>query len=244
MSALRSLVFNMFMFVFTILYILFFLCPLLLFPRAYMTWAVKTWAIILFGVLKRVVGLDYRIIGEENILTCPVIYSSKHQSAWDTAVFLILLDKPAYIVKEELAKLPFYGAVAQKAGVISVNRDLGAAALKKLVRVARNALDDGNKIIIFPEGTRTAPGEKSAYLPGVTALYRFSDAPVVPVALNSGLFWSRRSFIKKPGVITMEFLEPIEPGLDNKEFMKKMENAIETATERLIAEAKEKYPHL
>ncbi|HEB79001.1 MAG TPA: 1-acyl-sn-glycerol-3-phosphate acyltransferase, partial [Rhodospirillales bacterium] len=127
MSALRSLVFNMFMFVFTSLYILFFLCPLLLFPRAYMTWAVKAWAIILFGVLKRVVGLDYRITGEENILTGPVIYSSKHQSAWDTAVFLILLDKPAYIVKEELTKLPFYGAVAQKAGVISVNRDLGAA---------------------------------------------------------------------------------------------------------------------
>lgn len=242
MKALRSLIFNLFLFCFTPLYIIFFLCPLLLFPRERMIWAVRAWAIFIFAVLKRLIGLDYRVIGQENIPTGPVIFASKHQSAWDTVIFLILLDKPAYIIKEELAKLPFYGVAAKHAGVIPIKRDQGTSAIKSMVRAVRRALDDGFKIVIFPEGTRTSPGDKSEYLPGAAALYKFTGAPVVPVALNSGLFWGRRSFIKKPGVITIEFLKPIEPGLPNKEFTGRMKNTIEAATTRLIKDALNKHP--
>ncbi len=107
-----------------------------------------------------------------------------------------------------------------------------------MISGARNSIWDGRHIIIFPDGTRVAPGQRRPYHPGVGAIYRQLGVPVVPVALNSGLFWGRRTFIKKPGRITLEFLEPIAPGLSRKDFTAELERRIETASARLLAPAR------
>ena len=135
--------------------------------------------------------------------------------------------------------IPFYGWFARKAGMIVVDRRAGANALKRLVRDGKAALAEGRQILIFPEGTRTAPGTRLPYQPGVVALYSQLDAPVVPVALNSGLVWPRRRFAKFPGTITLEFQPPIPPGLARKDFTARLEQAIEGASDRLVAEARQ-----
>ena len=132
--------------------------------------------------------------------------------------------------------MPFYGWYATRAGSIAIDRRGGAAALRGMVAAARRAATAGRPIVIFPEGTRTAPGQRLAYQPGVAALYQALDLPLVPAAVNSGLFWARRSFLKKPGRITLEFLDPIPPGLRRREVMAKLEECIETATAALGSE--------
>ena len=122
--------------------------------------------------------------------------------------------------------------------MIRIDRAGGARALRGLIEGGRAALDRGAPIAIFPEGTRVAPGEHRPYHPGVAALYRHLDCTVVPVALNSGVFWGRRSFVKRPGRIVVEFLPPIAPGLERKDFMTELERRLEPATERLVAEAR------
>ncbi|OHC74133.1 MAG: acyl-phosphate glycerol 3-phosphate acyltransferase [Rhodospirillales bacterium RIFCSPLOWO2_12_FULL_58_28] len=236
MKVFRSLVFNAFMAAWTIIHMIV-LCFFLPFPRSVVLKGASLWARIIFGGLKLIVGLDYRVVGRENIPKGPVIFAGKHQSAWDTAIFNILIDEPAYIVKRELLWVPLYGAIIRKMGVIAVDRKAGAGAVKAMVRGAKRALADGQQIVIFPEGTRVAPGEHRDYLPGVAVVYKQTGVPVTPVALNSGLFWSRRSFIKQPGTITIEFLKPIPPGLDNREFLERLKNDIETATDRLLSTA-------
>ncbi len=138
--------------------------------------------------------------------------------------------------------MPVWGWHARKCGAISVDREGGAGALKQMVRDVEDRLSKDRQVIIFPEGTRAEPGTRHPYQPGIAAVYARTTAPVVPVALNSGLFWGRRSFNKKPGVITIEFLEPMPQGLDRREFMAELENRIETATEALIAEARTRFP--
>lgn len=236
MKVIRSLAFNTFMLIWTIIHMIV-LCLFLPFSRSIVIKGASLWARIIFGGLKLIVGLDYRVLGRGNIAEGPVIFASKHQSAWDTAIFNILIDKPAYVVKQELLRVPLYGAIIRKMGVIAIDRKAGAGALKAIIRGAKRALAEGQQIVIFPEGTRVAPGEGGDYLPGVAALYKQTGVPVVPVALNSGLFWRRRGFIKQPGTITIEFLEPIPPGLDNKEFLERLKNSIETATNRLLSSA-------
>lgn len=236
MKAVRSLVFNIFLFPWTLLAAIF-LCLLLPFPRIFVIKGIRFWAATIYGALKLIVGLDYRVLGGQNIVPGPVIFACKHQSAWDTGIFTLLIDKPSYVVKQELWRIPFYGAVIRKIGTIAVNRSMGPSAIKGMVRDARRLLEEGHQVVIFPEGTRTTPGKKSEYLPGIAALYKLTKVPVVPVALNSGLFWGRRTFIKHPGTITIEFLEPIPPGLESREFLELMQSRIETAASRLIAEA-------
>src|SRR5690606_21388864 len=147
------------------------------------------------------------------------IVAAKHQSAWDTMAFYWVLDDAAYVLKKELLSIPLYGWCARKARMIGVDRSGGAKALRAMVEQAQNCLAEGRPIVIFPEGTRTAPGRRSAYHPGIAALYTRLGVPVVPVALNSGLFWGRRSFIKQPGRIVVQFLPPIPPGLERRAFM-------------------------
>jgi len=144
---------------------------------------------------------------------------------------------PAMIAKKELRLIPLYGWYSWRAGTIWVDRRRGPAALRGLVRGAREALDAGRVIAVFPQGTRTAPGQDAAYQPGIAALYAGTRVPVVPVALNSGLFWPRRGFIKRPGTIVVEFLEPIPPGLSRAEFMSTLRHRIDAKTSELEAEA-------
>jgi 1-acyl-sn-glycerol-3-phosphate acyltransferase len=183
-------------------------------------------------------GLTYEVRGRERIPATPAIFAFKHQSAWETLVLLLVLKDPAIALKRELTQIPLFGWYLLRAGMIRIDRAGGARALRALVDDARAALARGCSIVIFPEGTRAPVGERNPYHPGVAALYRQLDCPVVPVALNSGLFWRRRGFIKRPGRIVVEFLPPIAPGLDRKAFMAELEQRLEGATERLIAEAR------
>ena len=168
----------------------------------------------------------------------PAVFAFKHQSAWETLVLHLLLRDPAITLKRELTQIPLFGWYLTHAGMIRIDRAGGARALRTLIDDSRAALTRGAEIVIFPEGTRAPVGGRNPYHPGVAALYLHLECPVVPVALNSGVFWPRRSFIKRPGRIALEFLPPIGPGLDRKRFMAELEERLEGATERLIAEAR------
>ena len=168
------------------------------------------------------------------------VSACKHQSAWETTVFYVLADDPSYVLKKELLFLPFWGWVARKCKAIGVDRAGGIGALKRLVRDSSAALDANRQVIIFPEGSRMAPGRTRPYYPGIAAIYAATEAPVVPVALNSGVFWGRRRFLKRPGVITLEFLPPVPRGLDRRAFLPELQARIQTASDRPRAEAEAK----
>lgn len=212
--------------------------PVLLMPREAMVRHAERWERGIQWLLRHLVGLDYRVTGAEHRRSDQVIYAIKHQSAWDTITTHLLIDDPAIALKQELTMIPIFGRCLLHAGMIRIARGEGAKALRSLIQGAKKAVARGSPVVIFPEGTRTPPGERRPFQPGIAALYKQLALPVVPVALNSGLFWGRRSFAKRPGTITVAFLEPIQPGLDRKAFMAELEQRIGTATDRLIAEAK------
>jgi 1-acyl-sn-glycerol-3-phosphate acyltransferase len=239
--AVRSLLFNLYFFLWTAL-ILLSAWVLLPFPRTAQQWVVTMWGKGKRLGLKVFVGIGWQVRGRENIPDGPAIIASKHQSAWDTSIFHGVLSDPVYVLKKELTSIPFWGWSARKCEALVVDRAGGASALKELVRGTRASIEKGRQVIIFPEGTRTVPGQRNPYFPGIAAMYAQAKAPVVPVAVNSGLFWGRRSFVKNSGVITIEFLPPIPPGLDRRAFMAELEERIEAASERLRMEAEEKFP--
>lgn len=236
MNFVRSILYNIYMFGSLTLFLMgaVFMIPG---PVRPLERAMVWWTHVARKGLKAIVGLDHEVRGRENLPEGPIILASKHQSAWDTMAFLWLFERPVYIVKKELLSIPFWGWCARRSGHIPVDRAGGASALKQMVRDSLAALAAGREIIIFPEGTRTAPGMRRAYHPGIAALYSQAGVPVVPVALNSGMFWGRRSFEKRPGRIVLEFLPAIPPGLDRKAFVAELQARIETASDRLIAEA-------
>jgi 1-acyl-sn-glycerol-3-phosphate acyltransferase len=207
--------------------------PFLLAPRrAAMTFG-RWWARSVLVLLKAVVGLDHEIRGFDRLPQGAYIVAMKHQSAWDALILPIVLGDPAVVVKRELLQLPIYGWYARRAGSIAVDRKAGATALRAMVAAARKAAAEGRPIVIFPEGTRTAPGTRLSYHPGVAALYQALQLPLVPAAVNSGLFWGRRSFLKRPGRIVLEFLPPIRPGLPRPALLQEIETRIESATAAL-----------
>ena len=207
--------------------------PLLFASRRAVQKAGGIWIDGTLFLLKHVVGIDYRIVGAENLPKTPAIYAAKHQSAWETLFLSRYLDYPAFVLKKELLSIPLFGWFLKKAGMIAIDRKAGASALRSMARQATETLASGRSILIFPEGTRVPPGQSRPYQPGVAALYTQLKVPVVPMALNSGLFWGRQSFIKKPGTIVVEILPPIQPGLDRKALMRELENRIETAANAL-----------
>ena len=170
----------------------------------------------------------------ENLPPGPCIIASKHQSTWETMSYTVLFDDVAIVLKRGLLFIPIVGWAMARAGNIAVARGDGAIALRGLVRQARARAKAGRSILIFPEGTRVAVGAERAYHVGTAALYRQLGLPVVPVALNSGVFWGRRKWLKRPGVITVEILPAIEPGLGREVFMTTLRERIERATARLV----------
>jgi 1-acyl-sn-glycerol-3-phosphate acyltransferase len=207
--------------------------PALLMPRRFTILVGEIWFTFLLSAVRIICGISHEIRGLENVPDAPCIIAAKHQSAWDTFAFLTFFDDAAYVIKQELTRIPVYGWLLIKAAMVPVDRDAGAKALRYMVKTARSRMADGRHIVIFPEGTRTAPGQRRAYLPGVAALYGQLAVPVVPVALNSGLFWPRRAFLKRPGHIVVEVLPPIPTGLPRREFMEQLQSAIEDASARL-----------
>jgi 1-acyl-sn-glycerol-3-phosphate acyltransferase len=210
---------------------------LLFAPRSWAMAALKFHGRVSIRLLKGICGTGLEVRGKEKLPPGPVLVAAKHQSAWDTFGLVTLLRDPAMVMKRELVWIPLYGWFSAKFRMIFVRRETGPAALRRLARDARDRAAKGREIVIFPEGTRRPPGAPPAYKTGVVALYEALGIPCCPVALNSGLFWPRRSLRRYPGTIVVEFLDPIPPGLPRDEFTQKLRTAIETASNRLLDEA-------
>ncbi len=212
--------------------------PILLLPRrAVLAWA-TFWIDFILWWLRLTCGLAHRVVGLENLPEGPVIIACKHQSSWETLAFTKVFPGAAIVLKRELLFIPIVGWAMARAGNIAVARGDGAQALRGLVRQAKTTIAEGRSILIFPEGTRVGVGVERPYQVGTAALYRQLGVPVVPVALNSGLFWGRRKWVKRPGVITVEILPPIAPGLGREAFMATLRERIEGATSKLVAGAR------
>lgn len=209
--------------------------------RTRFSWAIaKYWAASNLFFLRWIVGIKSEVSGMENIPEGGCIIGSKHQSDWDIFALLPHAGRPAYIAKKQLMDIPFFGWAAQSLDTISIDRSRGTEAVPAMTEDARQAVARGCRIIIYPEGTRKAPLADPAYRMGIARLYKALDVPVVPVALNSGLFWSRNALILWPGTAKAKFLEPIPPGLPIDEMHKMLSDRIETATNELMVEAAKK----
>jgi 1-acyl-sn-glycerol-3-phosphate acyltransferase len=232
----RSLLFNVLFYVTTTLYVVLG-SPLLFAPRNWAMAALANHARFELWLLKTIVGTKLEVRGRDKLPNGACLVASKHQSAWETFALIPLFRDPALLMKRELFWIPFHGWFSRKFQMIPVDRDKGPAALRRMVREAKKRVADGREIIIFPEGTRRAPGAPPDYKTGIALLYESLGVPCVPVALNSGAFWPRRSLIRRPGTIVVEFLDPIPPGLPKAEFLRRLAEAIEAASARLLAEA-------
>jgi 1-acyl-sn-glycerol-3-phosphate acyltransferase len=235
MSWARALAFNLAFFAWTAILGTVGL-PFLVTPRAVTMRFGRFWASNVLALLRIIVGLGHEVRGLDRLPQGGCIIAMKHQSAWDALILPVVLGDPAVVVKRELLLLPFYGWYATKAGSIAIDRKSGPGALRRMLVKARAPAAAGRPIVIFPEGTRVAPGERGPYQPGVAALYQTLALPVVPAAVNSGLYWGRRSFVKRPGRIILEFLDPIPPGRTRPRLMAELERRIETATAGLLRE--------
>lgn len=209
--------------------------PLLLCPRPVMQRAGSIWCAGLLLLLRLICGIRHRVMGAENLPQGAAVIAAKHQSAWETLIFHRLLPDPIYILKRELLQVPILGWNLRKCGNIPIDRTAGLSAIRKMLPRAEQALARGSQVIVFPEGTRVAPGERRPYQPGIAALYGRFDVPLIPVALNSGRLWGRRSFLKRPGVITIAIMPPLPQGLDRRQMLAELEQRIEEATIRLLS---------
>ncbi len=232
---IRSIVFNIVFYLNLLLHFVIAIPTLVLPSRAILEVA-RFWGRTNIWLLRAICGIKVDFRGLEKIPPGALLIASKHQSLWETFALLLLFREPTYILKRELMWIPFWGWYAWKAGMIPVDRGKRSQALAEMTLHARKALEEGRQIIIFPEGTRRAPGAEPSYKYGVVHLYAETGIACLPIALNSGLFWPRRSFRRHPGTILVEVLDPIAPGLEKQAFAERMQQMIETATARLVAE--------
>src|SRR5215211_219031 len=232
----RSILFNG-LFYFTILIYLAVALPTFLMPYWAIVELAKVWARTNLWLLRAICRIDVEFAGLTKIPPGPLIVAAKHQSFWETFAFLLVFSRPTYIVKRELMWIPLFGWFMWKGRMVPVDRRARRQALTAMTRRAREELRRRRQIIIFPEGTRRQPGAPPAYKSGIAHLYAETGVPCVPVALNSGLYWGRRSFKRYPGTIGVEILDPIPAGLDKNAFLQRLEHEIETATARLVAAA-------
>jgi len=197
-------------------------------------WAGIIWCRISLFLLKIICGVDYKVVGKENLPKDPYIVASKHQSAFETIAFWDVFYIPTFVLKKELTRIPFFGIFLVRMRMIAISRSAGASALKQIVKESEYHLKEGRHIIIYPEGTRVNYGERvEKYHPGIIALYNNCNVPIVPVALNSGKFWDSRKWIKYPGTITIKILPAIQLGLSKQEFIDSLQKAIETNSAEL-----------
>jgi 1-acyl-sn-glycerol-3-phosphate acyltransferase len=233
---LRSLVFNI------LFYVVFLLCalvalPTFALPRAAMLKVGAWWGKTNMLLMRAICGIKVEFRGVEKIPKGPLIVASKHQSMWETISLLRFFEAPFFVIKRELKFIPIFGLFMIKTDMVAIDRSKGGRALLAVLRRAEEEVRRGRQFVIFPEGTRTAPGAPPQYKAGVGMVYVDCGVPVLPVALNSGLFWPRRTFMRYPGTLVVEFLDPIPPGLTRDEFLTRVENVIEEATNRIVAVA-------
>ncbi len=229
----RSLLFNALFYVNVIVHVIVAL-PVLLLPFRIHLAFVRSYGRTSLWLLRMICGTKVEWRGLDKIPPGACIVACKHQSVWETFSLYAVLDKPTYILKRELMWIPLFGWHLKKTGLIPVDRSAGLAALSRMTGLARAELRRGRQVVIFPEGTRRPPGAEPSYKPGVAHLYDKAGVPCVPVALNSGLFWPRRSLRHLPGTIVVQILDPIAPGLDKRMFLARLQNDIEAASLRLL----------
>jgi 1-acyl-sn-glycerol-3-phosphate acyltransferase len=234
--SLRALVFNI-VFYLNLALLLVFGSPLLFGPRRYAMVGLKCWGWTTMWWQRFIVSTRVEVRGRENIPPGALLVAAKHQSAWETVTLHTLFADPAMVLKKELMWLPAMGWFNRKFRLIPIDRAATPRAVRALLIRAREAVAAGRQIIVFPEGTRRAPGAAPDYKPGISLLYAELGVPCLPVALNSGLYWPRRKAQRHPGTIVVEILPPIPPGLSKKDFLARLKHDIETASNRLIAEA-------
>ncbi len=236
MIVARSIIFNVLFYLVLVLFLLVG-SPTLLLPRIYSIRALQLWGRVSIWMLRVICNIKMEVRGQENLINQPMIVAGKHQSAWETFAIPPLLNDPCMVLKRELFYVPIYGwPYAYKFKMIGVDRSGGSKSLKDLIARAREEIARGRQIVIMPEGTRKAVGAPPDYKPGAAALYTGLNVPCVPFGLNAGQFWPRRKFLRYPGTIVIEFGAPIPAGLLRKEFQKKLQDAVESITQRLISE--------
>lgn len=235
MTLLRSVLFNLWFFGLTTVMGLAAL-PLRAFaPQLAIPYA-QAWIRLVFAGLRVLCGITYEVTGLEHLpAQGPALIASMHQSAFDTLVWALLAPRFAYVLKRELTRIPLFGPMLVLTGMIAVDRDAGAAAVRGLMREADRAMAEQRQIVIFPEGTRVAPGASAELHPGVAALAARTKLPVIPVATDSGRYWGRRAFRKRPGVIRIAVLPPIEAGLRREALLQRLAAAFAAGAAALDA---------
>lgn len=236
MSALRSFLFLIWMYGLLVVMGIIWL-PSLFLPRRVLVTGIRWYTCLVRWGLKAICGVGTEIRGLEHLPAGPVIYAAKHQCMWDVFVPFLILDDPVITMKRELLWYPFLGWYALKLKMIAIDRGGAAKTIKKMLTAAEARAKEGRQFVIFPEGTRHPPGVTAGYFAaGTSAFYKKLNVPCVPVATNSGLCWPARGFVRQPGTIVFELLEPIEPGLDRRALMSRLEAAIEPASAKLLEE--------
>ena len=240
---IRSFAFNIAFYVAMILWLIA-LIPTLLLPASVMWAMIRAFSKTARFLLRVIAGIRVEVRHPERLPPRGVLVASKHQSMFETLCLIDYFDDPAFILKRELMWIPVFGWLAAKGRSIPVDRGRGREALRAMAERARKEAAGGRQIVIYPEGTRRAPGAEPAYKTGIMLLYRILGVPIVPMALNAGLFWPRRTFRRHPGTIVVEFLPPIPEALAPDDVFQRMQREIETASDRLLLEAVVATPEL
>ena len=243
MLALRSLVFNI-AFYAALIVLMIAGSPAFLMTRFAVFALARAWGRISLWLLDKICGLKVEFRGLENIPQGGFVIAPKHQSIWETFALLPYFPDFSFVLKRELAWIPLFGWYVRKGEQIAIDRSKGASSLAQVTQRTRELVAEGRQVFLFPEGTRLPPGARPQYKFGVAHVCCQTGARCLPVALNSGLFWPRRSFLRRPGVIVVEFLPVIEPGHDKQAFLNILRDQLEAATGRLIDEAVARDPTL
>ena len=231
---IRSLIFNI-LFYPVFLFWAIVALPTLVLPRAALLRVASWWAKTNILLMRIVCGIKVEFRGVEKIPKGPLLVASKHQSMWETISLLHFFDAPFFVLKRELRMIPIFGLFLIKADMIAIDRKAGGRALMAMMKRAVEEVRHGRQFVIFPEGTRRPPGAPPDYKRGIIQIYADCGVPCLPVALNSGLFWPRRTFMRYPGTLVVEFLDPLPPNLPRDEFFNRLRTRIEEASDRLLA---------
>lgn len=240
---IRQILFNIAFYVGTALYCMV-LTPLMLLPRPIYIIALTSYFKSVHLVEKYILGLDFEVRGLENApKTGPFIIAAKHQSAYETMKMHVLFYDPAIIMKKELSYIPLWGWLAMKAKMIFIDRGSREVALKSIINGAKRVEREGRPLVIFPQGTRVSVDETTETRPykgGIIRMYEATNQPILPIAMNSGLYWKKKAFFKYPGKVIFEYLPPIPAGLTSQEVMERLQNGLETKSAALVAEGRER----
>jgi len=232
MILLRSIIFVIWFYGTMLFWGLIYMPAVLLGHEKYIWHSMRGWGKSTIWGLRWIVGARVVFEGLENVPKGPALIASKHQATLDTVLPVLHVSEPVFVVKKELEKMPVFGFYMKR--MIPVDRDAGAKALKDMLRASRNAIAKGRQIVIYPEGTRQELDAPPDYKPGIVAMYRDLNLPVTPMALSTGLVWNPSGIIRRPGTVTIKYLPAIPPGLSREDFMRELENTIETESQALL----------